>query len=174
MPSGPVGFIHFEIVGNQRGVEQMLEHIDTALSPIGLFTFLHGAVGPFVKQRASDRFRSEGDDVTGTWAPLAQATVEIRQNMGLEGSHPINKRTGELEAYITQGSIDVTTGVGVGTLKYPGNAPATSGLREKLKTAQGGKASPSTPPRPVLGLGEADLGHVLVMLAFHVQKIGGI
>lgn len=168
----PTGWIDFEIVGTERGVQQMLDAIDSSLSPVGLAAFLYGPVGNWIKQRAADRFKEEGDDVTGRWAPLQQATVEIREGMGFEGEHPINKRTGELEAYITQGEIGVVTSPGVGVLKYPQNEPASSGLREKMKTAQQGRANPSTVARPVLGMNENDLSHILVMLALHVQAEG--
>lgn len=170
----PTGFIEFEIVGNNRGVQEMLNTIDSALSPIGLAAFLHGAVGPWVKERAADRFKNEGDDVSGRWAPLQQSTVEIRENMGFEGEHPINKRTGELEAYITEGEIGVTTSPGLGVLKYPQNPPATASLKDKLKTAQTGRSTPRTVARPVLGMNENDLSHVLLMLALHIQAEGAI
>jgi hypothetical protein len=173
VPSGaPVGFLDIEIVGNQRGVEAMLETIDSALSPVGLAAFLYGSVGPWVKQRAEDRFKAEGDDVTGKWAPLMPATQEIRESYGFGGSHPINKRIGELEDYITQGQISVVTTPGLGVLKFPGNPPATASLKEKLSTAQKGRAAPKTVPRPVLGLNEKDLTAVMTMLAFHIQHEG--
>ena len=168
----PTAFIDFDIVGNERGVQEMLNSIDSALSPVGLAAFLYGAVGPWVKQRAADRFTSEGDDVTGKWAPLQQTTVEIRESYGFEGAHPINRRTGELEAYITEGEVGVTAAPGIGVLKFPQNPPATKSGREKLKTAQKGRTSPATVARPVLGLGERDLAQVVTMLAFHVQTEG--
>lgn len=168
----PTGFIEFEIVGNERGVQLMLETIDSALSPVGLAAFLYGSVAPWIKQRAEERFRNEGDDVSGKWAPLQETTIEFRENQGFGGAHPINKRIGELEDYITQGQISVTTGPGVGVLQFPGNPPRTGSLREKMRTAQQGRSSPQTVARPVLGLNEKDLGVVLTMLAFHIQHEG--
>lgn len=147
----------------------MLAHLDSSLSPVGLGAFLFGSVGPWVKRRAADRFANEGDDVSGKWLPLQQSTIEIREKAGFPGRNPINKRTGELEAYITQGQIGVTAGPGVGVLRYPDNAPRTRAIREKVKTAQKGRAMPATRPRPILGLNERDLAQVIEMLAFHVQ-----
>jgi len=170
MTGKATGFIDFEIVGNEQGVQAMLNKIDSALSVTGLAEFLYGAVGPWVKERAANRFVNEGDDVTGKWLPLAPATVEIRERSGFEGSHPINKRTGELEEYITQGQIGVTSSPGIASLKYPENPPRTKSVREKMKTAQQGRSNPHTMPRPVLGLNEKDLTQVLTMLAFFVQK----
>ncbi|SRR6266540_3903787 len=167
----PTGFIEFDIVGNERGVQEMLNTIDSALSPVGLAAFLYGNVGTYVKKRASDRFMEQGDDVTGTWAPLAEATQEIRERAGYGATEPINKRTGQLEEYITQGQMWVTTGPGYGMLQYPKNTPDQA-LREKMSTAQRGRESPKTVARPVLGLNEQDLAVVLTMLAFHIQFEG--
>lgn len=166
------GFIDFDIVGNQRGVQAMLNSIDSALSPSGLATFLGMAVGPWVKERAQDRFATEGDDVTGKWAPLSEVTVDIREKSGFEGAHPINRRTGELEEYITQGQVGVVATPGLAVMTYPKNPPNTKSLKEKVSTAQRGRSNPSTVPRPVLGLNERDLAQVLTMLAFHVQAQG--
>lgn len=170
--TSPTGFLDFEVVGNERGVQAMLMTIDSALSPVGLAAFLYGSVGPWIKQRAEERFRNEGDDVVGKWAPLQETTVHIRESYGLGGEHPINKRTGELEDYITQGQLSVTTAPGVGTLQFPGNPPRNGALREKMKTAQQGRSSPQTVARPVLGLNEKDLGVVMTMLAFHIEHEG--
>lgn len=170
MAKGPVGFIDFEIVGNERGVQQMLNRIDSSLSPVGLAAFLHGAVAPWVQERAADRFAAEGDDVSGKWAPLQQSTIEIRENEGFGGAHPINRRTGELEEYITQGQVGVVSSPGLAVMTYPKNPPNTIGLRKKMETAQKGKFSPHTVARPVLGLNERDLGAVLTMLAFFVKN----
>lgn len=172
MATKATGFIEFDIIGNERGVQQMLDAVNSALSVVGLAQFLHGAVGPWVKQRAADRFKSEGDDVTGKWAPLADTTVAIREGMGYGGQHPINKRTGQLEDYITSGNVGVSSGPGLAVLTYPDNPPSSPSLRQKVETAQVGRTSPSTPPRPILGLNERDLVQVMTMLAFHVQREG--
>ena len=174
MAPKPTGFIEFDIVGNERGVQQMLQTIDSALSPVGLAQFLHGVVGPWVKQRAADRFKTEGDDAVGKWAPLQETTVKIREAAGFGGPHPINKRTGELEAYITGGQVGVQVAPGLGVMTFPQDPPKTIALKTKVETAQRGRSNPSTGPRPVLGLGERDLAQVMTMLAFHVQALGRI
>jgi hypothetical protein len=169
--SAPQGLIEFEIVGNQRGVQEMLNTIDSALSVIGMAAFLHGQVAPWVKARAKDRFASEGDDVSGPWAPLAETTIEIREGSGF-GAGPINIRTHELERYITQSNADVVSAPGAATLRYPGTVPPSKGLREKMRTAQKGRSQPKTVARPVLGLNERDLSVILTQLAFHIQGEG--
>jgi hypothetical protein len=168
----PTGFLDIEIVGNDRGVQAMLEAVDSALSPVGLAAFLYGEVGPYIKERAANRFSGEGDDVVGRWAPLQPATVDIRESQGYGGDHPINKRTGQLEEYITKGNVWVTTSAGVGMLQYPKGVPTDKALQQKMSTAQRGRTSPKTVARPVLGLNEKDLSVVLTMLAFHIETEG--
>lgn len=164
----PSAFLDFDIVGDRAGVQAMLERLDDAMSPQGLSFFLMSRVGPWLKQRAANRFRSQGDDVSGKWAPLQESTIRIRESHGFSAG-PINRRTGELEAYITQSQFSVTpTAVGT-ALKYPSDPPRNKGVREKMKTAQQGKGHPKTVARPVLGMNERDLSYVITMLAFHVK-----
>lgn len=167
--SGATGFIDFDIVGDRQGVQAMLTRLDSALSPVGLSLFLYGPVGAFIKHRAAQRFSGQGDDVSGKWAPLKESTIEFRENQHFK-SGPINKRTGELERYITQGTVKVTPVPGFGAaMTYPGDEPDNAHLVTKVKTAQSGKAHPLTRPRPVLGMNERDLAAIMTSLAFHVK-----
>lgn len=163
------GYIDIQIIGDQRGVDAMLAKVNFAISPVGLSTFMKAHVEPWLQGRAQERFTNEGDDAVGGWAPLEPATQLIRgQRYGAE--HPINRRTGELENYITQTPADVAQiGVGV-VLTYPGTK--TSGeLTKKVETAQVGRAQPRTVPRPVLGMNETDLAAVLGGLARFIQGL---
>ena len=165
------GFMDISIVGNERGVQRMLSRLDSAFSPVGLTLFMHGSVEPWLERRARDRFATEGDDVTGKWKPLAQTTQEFREHAGHGASHPINRRTGELEAYITGTKALVSyPGPAITTLTYPGNPPSGPMLKRKVTTAQKGHVGPKTPPRPVLGVNERDLAYVMTQLAFFIQK----
>lgn len=168
------GWLDFDILGTPKSVERMLFILDTALSPLGISSFLGGAVGPYLKERARDRFIHEGDDVSGPWAGLKQSTQDTRAagNWPVSPDHPINVRTHELQNYITQSSWSVTpTPIG-GSLKYPGRTPSKKSIREKVKTAQQGRARPHTVARPVLGINEHDLAYVTAMLGFHVAGTG--
>lgn len=151
------------------GVEQMLNRLDANLSGIALGKFLGVKVDQYIRLRAAGRFASEGDDVTGPWAPLADSTKDIRANQGF-GPGPINRRTGELEDYVvgTGGLVAVMVGQAVYT--GPGVPPSGKGLMEKVKTAQGGKSYPNTKARPVIGINEQDLFWVLAALSDHVSE----
>lgn len=167
------GLIEIELVGDTTQVDMMLAYLDRILSPAGMGGFLGLNVGPYLQSRARDRFQSEGDDVTGPWAPLAPDTVEIRQRMGQMGDHPINRRTGELEDYVTQGQFRTVVHSLGATLTYPGNTPSRQSIRQKMETAQQGRISPPTVPRPVLGMNERDLMYVVTTLAFFIERGGG-
>lgn len=166
--------ISIQVYGDDAGVERMLDALDTALNPVAVAGFLAGVVDPYLRGRASDRFRSEGDDVSGAWAPLAEATQHIREQMGYGAAHPINKREGDLEAYITQTEAAVHPNPLGATLRLPGRGGGPD-IYDKFKGAQQGGVGPSGKPypaRPVLGMNERDLVFVLTALAQHVQSAG--
>jgi hypothetical protein len=166
MPS----FVDIEITGDDRPVNALLNRVLYTISPIGLEVFMDEMVEPWIKTRARDRFMDEGDDVSGAWAPLKPSTVLMRSQMGYGGDGPINKRTGELERYITDSDAKLTElGSGINFV-YPGNK-ASGELADKVITAQVGKAFPNTVPRPVLGLNETDLEYVLTSISHFIQDI---
>lgn len=165
------GFIDVVITGDDTAVQAALLRLEIALAPPGMAHFLGTMVEPYLQTRARNRFASEGDDVSGGWAPLAPFTENIRRRQGYGAAHPINRRTGQLENYITNTPATIITGGDTSVLKYPGKSP-TGKLRDKVRTAQvgdpGTKGSPMTPPRPVLGMNATDLEAVLVGLANHL------
>lgn len=167
------GFVHMEFYGDSTQVEAMLDRIELTTSPIGLANFLHNRVDPYMRERLEARFRLEGDDVTGPWEPLKQATQDIRSSLGYGAAHPINVRTGELEAYIT-GSPSGVVYDGIGAvMTMPGSVPQDPELRTKVRTAQRGKVDPRTPARPVMGMNEQDLAVVMTDLALYITY-GGV
>lgn len=151
-------------------VRRAIRNLEFLVGSDGLASFLGLTVGPYLRERTQNRFANEGDDVTGPWQPLHPATVAIREasmyNIG--GEHPINRRSGELEDWVTQGNyFPYPTGFGA-SMQYPSKEPAGK-LREKMETAQRGSKSPNTPPRPVLGVNEKDLLFVVTALAAAVE-----
>jgi hypothetical protein len=159
--------IGIQIVGEARGVEAMLIHLETKISPPGLVTWMESSVDPWLRERAQQRFDSEGDDVSGSWLPLSPYTQNIRSDMGYGADHPINVRTGEMEDYVTGPGNSYPTAVGA-TLEAPGATTAPD-IAAKVTTAQMGSDFPNTPPRPVLGVNARDLEAVLVTLANWIQ-----
>lgn len=155
-----------EVFVDDVNAERLLFQMQEVLSPASMAEFLGYEIQPYIKQRASDRFASEGDDVSGPWLPLTDATIGIRESQGFSEG-PINVRTGELENYITNTSGAITASPEA-ILSYPGRDPAGE-LGDKVLTAQQGKDSPRTPPRPVIGLDQSDLTYVLSATALHVS-----
>lgn len=161
--------IGIQIIGERRGVEAMLAHLETKISPPGLVTWMEASVDPWLRDRARQRFAGEGDDVTGPWLPLAPFTQQVRADQGYGAEHPINVRTGEMEDYITGPGNSYPTALGA-TLEAPG-AGVTPEMAEKVVTAQvGSDTVPITPARPVLGVNARDLEAVLVTLATWIQE----
>lgn len=167
--------IAISVVGDATGVERMLLALDTALNPVAIAGFLGAVVDPYIRETAEERFRSEGDQASGQWAPLAQATQDIRAQMGYGAAHPINRREGELEEYVTQTTGNVRIHPFGASIMYPPNYPGGE-LGDKLTHAQRGGVSASGKPfpaRPVYALGTQDLTFILIALANHVKAVGG-
>jgi hypothetical protein len=164
---------------SKRKLDASLDRLIFMLSAEGMAAWLGVNVGPWLRHRAAERFASEGDDVTGPWAPLSPATQAIRAEgpWPVGPDHPINRRTGELENWVVQGGWfaypDGTLGA---SLQYPKDEPVGE-LREKVKVAQIGRPQsmgpdkPMTVARPVLGLNEADLAFVMTALSMDIQDV---
>jgi hypothetical protein len=162
-------FLDLELVGDAVEVERMLVYLDSIFSGPGVVAFLAGNVGPYLRDRARDRFFQEGDSASGAWAPLSPASQEVRSRLQVGADHPINRRTGELEEYITQSQWTVSMNALGATLSYPDEPPKTLSLKEKMRRAQEGSDHPPTVARPVLGVDEVDLAYVVSILVFFIQ-----
>ena len=151
-------------------LELELEKLQASISPMALTLFQESVVVPYIKERAIQRFVSEGDSATGKWAPLKESTQKVRKYYGYGESHPINKRTGQLENFITGISPGVVAGAGT-VLTFPGPI-SSSALEQKFLTAQQGRIQPLTVPRPVLGWMEGDVIFLASSLESFIQKGG--
>lgn len=159
------------ITVDDRAARALVDALERALDGPSLGAFVMGPTQEFLRQRATARFRNEGDSAVGAWAPLMDYTNLMRVQGGFTPEHPINRRTGELENFITRGSNDVTVTPVSATLTMPGSNPGGE-LGEKLATAQQGKPFPYTVPRPVLGMDETDTIAVLASLGgWLVQEV---
>ena len=150
---------------------QTLKNWTARLDGIRMAAFLGAEVGPYLQRRAAARFKTEGDSASGKWAPLLPATQNIRATSPgwqVGPAHPINKRTGELEAWVTQGQWAAMSHPEGASLRYPSNAP-NGELAEKVQTAQKGKSKPRTVARPVLAVDETDVMFITTRLLFMFQ-----
>lgn len=174
MARAAVGAWDVEILVDKKDVDRHMRAIEDSLRGNSMMLFHQLATQQILRNRARERFAKEGDAVSGRWARLLDSTQDIREHAGYGPAHPINKRTGELENYITNGNNQFTYGADFANFFMPGRGSRTA--RAKLATAQGGrpaggpmpdgwggtKPSPSpTVPRPVIGMDAVDLAHVV-------------
>lgn len=170
MTIAPTGGVGVEVHVDSASVELLLTRLETALSPLGLGVYMEG-VDEYLRGRIRSRFASEGDDVSGPWAALKEATVTMREEAGYPGDHPINRRTGEMYDYLTSGPARITLSSMGASYQLPSGGSALA--QEKVAVAQRGSAGPPTVPRPVLGMNEKDLAVLLTMFGGHLNEFPG-
>lgn len=152
---------------------EALAKLEILMSGEGLAAFLGAEIGPYLKKRAGNRFSGQGDDVSGPWAPLSPATIQIRADGGY-GAGPINRRTGELENWVVQSGWDAYPIAKGATMRFPGKKPSGR-IKEKVITAQKGRDgsegpdNPRTVARPVVGVNENDMLFFQAALSLAVQ-----
>ncbi len=155
---------------NSREVERMLEKVQDSLSPTGLDSFFNQRLAPFFRRRVSDRFAGEGDDASGEWAPLSNATVKIRESMGYPGAHPINVRSGSMKEFLEKAQGQTFPSEGATTFVFPGRSPGGK-ISERILNAQTGEngREKKNPVRPVLAVNPVDLEYAMYALMGYIE-----
>ena len=139
----------------------LVEKISNTSAPV-LAKWMATRAIPWLADRAEARFDEEGDDASGPWPPLAYPTQQIRSFEGYGATGPINVRTGELQDYVVGSAGDIRATSYTASLKWP---DATAGeLTRKMISAQRGRKSPPTPPRPVVAFSEVDRSNLISSL----------
>ena len=159
------------IVVDDQEALRVPEGIARVLDFSQLERFLQGPATDHLHERASNRFRAEGDAaVGGRWQVLAPATKRIRAKAGYGASHPINRRTSELWDFVTMQSGRTSSFVGGAILTMPGNG--TQEEEAKLKVAQQGKhdGAWNVPARPVMALDGRDSSTLTKLFAFDFES----
>lgn len=167
------GLMEITIRGDSRQVDNILRGMENAFQDVNIANdFLKDWVDPILRRRTESRFGTEGDDIVGAWQELAPATVQIRQDAGFPGSHPINERTGAMKRFLLDAPPDVVAHSIGATMWSPGRG-VPAGVAKKIKTAQAGGSTPdgrNVPARPVLGVGPVDLEAIMVAMAKYIEK----
>lgn len=162
------GLIQISYEGNSRDIENMLRAFYNAFDDSRVASdLLPDHIYPVLRERLSQRFEAEGDDVVGAWLPLAETTVRIRGS-----AHPINVRTGALKGAMLNNPPRIERHSLGATMWFPGDV--SSDIQDKLQVAQYGGVTPqgqSVPPRPILGVNEADLELIMVALGEYIAKV---
>lgn len=145
----------------------MIEATLETVSPAGMMPWLNDQMVKQLQESMQNRFDSGGDDaVGGEWVPLSEATLQIKEDQGYP--EDINIRTGEMLDFLTSDNGTVNSEGFDSVLEYPGNT-ASADVAKKIEVAMLGLDEPATPPRPVLGLGEADLQFAIMSLAAYIN-----
>lgn len=153
-------------------VGRVLDKVNEAVTGGSLMTFLELAANPYMTDEIVERFAYYGDDKSGNWAPLSDATVQIREALGYDGTDPINEREGDLLDFVVHSRV-WAGGNDWAMFTMPGDPPSFE-LEQKLQHAQMGSSDNAlipgavTPPRPVLATGESDMATLLVMLQEYI------
>lgn len=164
-------FLKLYLSNDDARLKRQLNKLDVLFSAAGLSSFMTAEIGPYVRERAQKRFASEGDDAVGSWAPLMLSTQMIRAagDWPVGPDHPINRRTGELEDWVTKSAWQVSEVEDMSVLMYPGDEPGGE-LASKVRTAQSGKSSPKTVARPVLAMNEADEMFIVTAMSTAINE----
>lgn len=167
------GAVRFEF--HDQEVMALLQGLEIALSPVGIASILGGDIADWFQNRITDRFVEQGDDASGQWTPLAEATQAIRASLGYGASGPINVRTGELYKFVRESKAVAPNGFGA-TLKIPGEEPQGELAQKMMHAQQGGisDAGKPYPARPVVAMNAADLAAVVARLSLHIQQGGSL
>lgn len=148
-----------EINVDHHDLDLVMERVQMALADEQISAFMEEIVIPYEHHRIEDRFAHEGDELTGPWAQLRDATIAIREAKGYSAG-PINQRSGEMLQFLTSNSELRESGGGIVTATIPGTDIAGEML-DKIMTAQLGRKTPSTKPRPVLAIGPKDIAAIV-------------
>lgn len=164
---------------HDAAVRELVDRVMLALRPEVLRDFLIDDVRPYMQDEIVARFAFEGDDASGDWPRLSDATQNIRAHAGFGPDSPINERTGQLVEYLVANWDTFVDPIGA-NLVIPGEAQGS--MEAKIRHAQVGSPAgenplfpnSSTPPRPVLALDEENLVAVMEMIEAHLMFSVGI
>lgn len=135
----------------------------------GLAAFMQGFAAPLLQDRARARFAEEGDDASGKWKPLVDATIARREKKG-QVPIKINDRTGLMRKWVENAPGKIVAVKASAALEWPGT-PDNRTTGKKLKVAQTGLSDPYTPPRPVVAIDGGDMLTILVALESWVGSV---
>lgn len=161
----------FNIYVEDTSVVGLINAVEKAVSPLSIANFLETEGMDHLIERLWNRFEMEGDQASGKWRPLSDATIEIRSRLGYT---PIqtNIRTREMVEFL-ENNYDLQMIMDGALLVWPGS-PISEAVEKKLMTAQMGNAlnvwpqMGTTPKRPVVAIDESDLFAFMHLLAVHI------
>lgn len=162
-------------------VEQLIGAVVQAVSPPALKFFMEDQVAEYFRDQVVSIFADLGGSGVpgGTWAPLTETTIKIREQLGYMDDMAINYRTGRLFDWaITHSSEMDGFGAWLQMPDWGSSYASDEDMVKKLFTAQKGwTQGPNemipdahTPPRPVLFIEPGDEIAVHAMLQIHIAE----
>lgn len=124
-----------------RSAERDIHTLLRTTTPTSLAGYLTSIASPHFSRRANERF-NQGDNASGAWAQLSEATKEIRHNLGYYDDKKINERTGKLKKALIRPSIRVSQDIVGTTMEWP-SGEAEYGMKERLAQAAGRRKGPA-------------------------------
>ncbi|URG17386.1 head-to-tail connector protein [Rhodococcus phage Mbo2] len=156
---------------NSARVDRLLKTLINNTSDAILSTALAGSIHQHLQRRMVKRFAAGGDDASGTWTPLSEATLEIRQSLGFtrgDRKGQINVRTGHMKDQLTKSKPDVSVTPVAVALSFPGNGISERpDMFHRTQQALGNRRGPA---RPTLAYNETDVAVILTSLAKAVGR----
>lgn len=146
-----------EIQVDLKELNKVLDRLGQALEYRQLSTIFVSRVEQYLRNRTESRFSNEGDDASGTWAPLKTPTLIFRKRQGYPPG-PINVRSGELRRWATTAGLGHSAKGGGVEFQYPQTKP-TGELLKKVTTAQRGNKR--AVPRLILATNDHDLERIM-------------
>ncbi|UYL87041.1 hypothetical protein SEA_HOLLOW_20 [Gordonia phage Hollow] len=140
-----------------KRVQLRIRAIEQRISASGMAAFFMSVGHLHFQQRVSERFAQEGDDASGNWLPLADATLKEKAKAGYPPY--INVRTGAMRAYLENAPGYIIGGGKQGTsFGWPRAAPSKN-LQDRIKLAQFGdfENGREVPARPVIAADATDM-----------------
>lgn len=142
-----------------RSTKAVLDQLERNTNPLGLATYMGTIAAPYFSRRARDRFKTGGDNASGSWAALTEATKEIRQNLGYSSGArkgEINVRSGRMQDWLVRPNIVLAEDAAGTTLTWPG--PEDRKMVERLAQAAGRRRGPA---RWVIAYDAGDVAYLL-------------
>jgi len=143
------------------------DSVERSLGPVSMTKFLEGPTDEFLRQRASNRFSSQGDDaVGGKWVKLKEVTEQIRISKGFPPRRPINVRTGDFRTWLTRNTKPQTISTPAGhEMSWPGKMDRLQ--KRKMMVAQG---QTNVAARPVAAIDELDAVAIRSSLSLYLSE----
>ena len=167
----------FAVEVNDLQARALLDAVSISTAYYSLADWMRTQASPLMAASIVERFGDNGGGgIYGTWPPLAESTIRIKEALGAADPEAPNDRTQDMLNSMVTDHLVTTDPLGA-TMVIPGNI-SDDLLRRKLEVAargypQGpGDLMPGayTPPRPVAVIDAVDVAMLMFSLQVHIME----